>query len=350
MRPQGSAETIDIMSKETNTGSVREARMEAKKLARTGAYGHQQALDHVARERGHRNWSSFLASEGAGGIRGVAPAGQRRVATSRDIDDATETGYLEDAVDLKRAFPRWATRLVPVLGGAFWMFLMLQWVTDFTACAIAMATYLVLTLAAGRVAESRSDGFLHARRRIQNAGMVVGAAVILISGLLYAYGMYHYGHYGALSPGIRHPLFERASLAYIVGITTIITSRRMHRAMTVATPDSVRPSSTGELVIDENQPVERPRLLAWLGLGMYVGTGIAIVGVTGLVGSAVTLLITRDLPTVFTYWSVGIMGAGVILAMLTMFGYLGISPMRTPAISSLRNRAARARRLVKSSA
>lgn len=352
MRPQGSAETIDIMSKETKTGSVREARMEAKKLAREGVHGHQQALDQVARDRGHRNWSAFLASEGQGGVRGASEhATKPRMATARDVDDHTETVYLEDAAELRNDHPRWPLRLTTVLGGAFWMLMLLQWPVTYVECISAMCLYFTVTLIAGRIAETREDGFIVARRRIQNWGIAIGLSLVAIGAVLFAYGLYYYGQHDALGGGVRHPLFEHAGLAYTVGITALITSQRVHRIMTVASPQSVRPVSREEITFSDGTKVRRPRLELWLGSSMYAGLFIAMAGIVAVAILTVSFLITRELSTTFFMWSFGVLGAGVLVTLIAMGGYIAIvSGTGVDADStSLRRRAARARRLLQAS-
>jgi len=348
MRPQGSAETITIMSKDLDTGSVREARMEAKKLARKGAHTHQQALDHVARDRGHRNWSAFLSSEGQGGTRGARTDERKpRLATSRDLVEATETGFLEDAADLRHEHPSWPLRLVTVLGGAGWLVMMLQWVPHLVSGIVAMSAYLALTLLAGKVAETSPDGLMSVRRSIRSIGSAAGVILIATACAITAWGFAYYGHHDALGHGIRHPLFEQAGLAYTVGVTALITARRMHRVMTIAVPDSVRPSSREDVVMYVDEPVvERPRVRAALVAGMLGGTAIAAAGAVALIGTAVAMFITHEMSMTALDLSIGGLGAGVVIAMAAMSIFMLVDNGRPPVVSAARPRASRARRLL----
>jgi len=346
MRPQGSAETI-TMSKDLDTGSVREARMEAKKLARKGVHTHQQALDHVARDRGHRNWSAFLSSEGQGGVRGGSPEPRKpRVATDRDLQEEAETRYLEDAADLRQDMPSWSPRLASALGGAWWLFLLLMFTSNVTQGLAAFASYFVLTLGAAAAAGRSGDGLLQVRRRISSVGTVLGIAALVLAAGLYAYGLLYYGHHHVLGTAFSHPLFDHGSLAYVVGLTTLITSHRMHRAMTVAVPDSVRPASREDLVVEESEPVDRPRLAKALALALFGGTGLAGLGTAGMIGLAGVLLVTHEMHMTAFGVAIGVLFAGLAIAMPAMMWLLYLGSSGTRPMQAARHRAARARRLL----
>lgn len=347
MRPQGSAETNTTMSKDLDTGSVRQARMEAKKLARKGAHTHQQALDQIARDRGHRNWSAFLSSEGQGGVRGaVSEPRKPRVASSRDLEEETETRYLEEAADLRQDLPSWPLRLTPVLGGAWWLFLLLMWASSTIPSIVAFAAYFALTLGAGAIAGRSGDGFLQVRRRISSAGTVLGIGILVVAAGLYAYGVAYYGHYHVLGGAFRHTLFEHGSLAYVVGVTTLITSHRMHRAMAVAVPDSVRPASREDLIIEEGEAVEYPRLMNVLIVAMFGGTGLAGLGAAGMIGMAIVLLVTHEMHMTAFGIAIGALFAGVAITMAAVLWLLYLDRKGGRPMQAARHRASRARRLL----
>lgn len=335
------------MSKDLDTGSVREARMEAKKLARKGAHTHQQALDQIARDRGHRNWSAFLSSEGQGGIRG-APATERkpRVATSRDLEEETETRYLEDAVDLREDWPRWPVRLLTSLGGAWWLLMLLLWIPMPVATGTAFVVYFALTLGAGTIAGHTGDGLLEIRRRISTAGTIVGIASLVAAAGLYAWGLLYYGHHHVLGAAFSHPLFNHAGIAYVVGVTTLITSHRMHRAMAVAVPGSVRPTSRENLVIEESEPMKRPRLVKALAIALFGGTGLAGLGAAGMIGLAGVLLVTHEMHMTAFGVAIGVLFAGVAIAMAAVMGVLYLGSSHARPMQAARHRASRARRLL----
>lgn len=233
--------------KDRNNGeSVRQARILAKKTARAGAMSHQQALDQVAREKGHANWSAFLRSERPDDSgRSVGDPPKPKGAT---IMQVVETGILERAASDAKVFPRWSIRLIPAIAAVIYATLgtvLADW-GDRSVVIGIVAGLIVLVL--GLLADGGGRS-IAIRTHLHRTGVFVGMPAMIIGAAILVVMTSRHG-FGILLPENRDAMTEAGGA--VLGIGSVIRAVGMygHRAMVLAAPETVRPASEGPTYFD----------------------------------------------------------------------------------------------------
>lgn len=331
------------MSKVTDTGSVRDARMAAKKLVRKGETTYQQALDVIARENGHTNWSAFLRSE-----TGVPASGHMPKQTSprnhRRTVDIVETEILESAASTKKMVP-WVPLWILPPASAF-LNVTLYSVAILGGAGLLMgvvaSSLVILAYIAGRMSE---DGQLRARHALRRwvtplafGTWMTGLALVVIALLR-----------GGLADGIVKGLLDPTSpsvMTYGAGLVAYYASTRAHRAMTLANPESVRPERLPDQRIPASEAMLPPKAGMAIRFGTYAGIGLAFLGLAGMAWTIVDMFIQHEVNTGLVAKSLGFVMAGVLVAMVFAFGMDMDRPNSAFQVEDESRRAARAKRFL----
>lgn len=338
------------MTHASEPASVRDARMAAKKMSREGAATYQQALDAVARERGHRNWSDLLRAE-APRDPGAIPKGGAAPTRKRAMDIA-ETQVLEDATSRHSLRSHLPTTLSEPLSAAanIWIFsvALVGWHT-LTAAAVAF----LLVAMAGFAARHSAGGLVRVRHAIREK--VVPAFMVVmgigIAALLYALltkGLTAIVDTTSFTPGGWRTTWDHPwmPVVYMVGLTGYYTSTRMHRAMVLARPDTVRPERMGDVHVPAAPAIASPAVARLLRTATYGGLATSFAGLAGLAWTVVGVIGDGgvDMPLLGT--SLGLITVGAVVAAISSFGMDADKPIPARRIEDPSRRAARARRFL----
>lgn len=330
------------MTKGKESKTLRDARMRAKTLSRNTELSHQQALDHIARESGYRNWSAMSAADG--GV-STSPEGKPAAAAAGKLDrrkvihEARETGAIEDAASLARRLPAWALPFVPALTSMLWVALFITPLLPLTtAAAMTCITGAIVAASAILVRLGGSnDARVLARRRMATGGRILGWGMIAIGGVAMVFepliivlsGMT--GYTGA------EPYL---SLVVSMGIMIVNTGVNAQKAMAIASPDTVRPSKH----VSADAIGFSDSTIAMLRRGVTYGLTAGIGGVAVLLGAAIASLFMSVAPVLIAT-AIVIMGLGIAAAMASVTAMMAMSYRRD--VDPIRHRAARAQRLLK---
>lgn len=333
------------MKDRNESESVRQARILAKRTARAGTMSHQQALDHVAREAGHQNWSAFLASERSDAPDPVPVKSCRGRSTNADLMPAMETSILESAALDRKTLPRWMTGSMPALGTFGWVLIGTSfgdW-QEYGMLAAVICTLVVI--AAGALASDGSRSIV-ARRTIRTYGSGIGIPVMLL-GFATTILM-------VLLHGLPAMLYTKAAwsgpwiAATLVAVGAILhgTAKGVHAAMVLKAPGTVKPEREGPTYVEATPAVASP-LVGSVSRGIVgICAAVVVVALVALVKSIVDLVRLGDL-------DLGLMGTSITVAMVAcfvaFFASAGIDlakPGRAMVIQDDHTRAARARRFL----
>jgi hypothetical protein len=331
------------MSKDTDTGSVREARMAAKKLVRKGETTHQQALDIVAREKGHRNWSAFLRSE-AGMPEAARPSQQAGSRSRRRAVDVAETTILEDAASTRRRTPWMPLWMLPpasafmnvtlysvaILGGAG------------LVMGIVAASLVVVATIAGGISR---DGQIRARQALRTWVTPVALGTWMIGMALVVAALLRHGLFRGAADGLIDASSPSA-MVYGSGLVAYYASTRAHRAMTLTNPESVRPQRLPDREIPASEAILPAKAGIAIRTGAYVGLGLAFLGLGGVTWAIVDMFIQHGLDMDLAEKSFGMIMAGVLVATVFAFGVDLDRPSRAFQVEDESRRAARAKRFL----
>lgn len=330
------------MSKDTDTGPVRDARMAAKKLVHKGETTYQQALDIVARDHGHRNWSAFIRAEtgttGTPGTRSNGSTGRRRTV------DNVETYILEDTARNRKITP-WLPLWTQAPGSAF-LSIMLYSAALFggKSMMVAGAAAAIVALVA-LVARFSDNGLMRPRHAIRKwvtplafCTWMVGASLII--GMLVVDGVGRLGIDGLV---FGQPWPVRI---YMAGLFGYYVSTRAHRAMTLARPESVKPERLPDATIPATEAYVSKRTGAVIRITTYIGLGLAFLGLAGMGYTIVDMLIHRAVDMTLAGRSLGLVMAGVFLSMMFSLGMGLDRENREFHVEDASKRAARAKRFL----
>lgn len=207
------------MTKTIEAKAVREARAEARRMARKTELTYQQALDQVARNAGSDHWAAFIALHPPGLAPATADANNDEVRPRRREDRETLSGYVRSVITGEHGATEDRIRSAMVIGEAE------DFVTDLPADA---------------------DGFVKVdKQRVRRnlwlsvaKNIVTAPVVILVTGCLYATA-------NAFTPnidGLRYgDVASTAAYAFIPGILLFLAC----------------------LAIGDQPGMERRRAMAW---------------------------------------------------------------------------------------
>lgn len=329
------------MSKDTDTGSMREARMAAKKLVRKGETTYQQALDMVAREQGHRNWSAFVRSE-RGDDTAERPARTRSVGRRREIDEV-ETLILEDAATNRKVTP-WMPVWAMAPGSAFLGIVMFSAVFAPLSMIFALAAALIVAVA-GAAARRSGDGLVDIRHAIRK-WVTPLSSIVWVIGALLVVGTIALGVTGTLTgPGLLEGTWP--VYVYVSGVTGYYVSTRSHRAMTLACPESVRPERMPDLTIAATEAIISKRTGAVVRMTTYLALGLSFTGLAGMAYAIIDMFIHKGVDMQIVGWSFGLVMTGVLIAMVLAPGMGLDQGTREIRVEDASRRAARARRFLR---
>lgn len=331
------------MKKTNDSAAVHEARIAAKRMARAGGITHQQALDQVARDEGHRNWSSFLAEQNANG----SEKGSDPTTRSRDCDHVTaiETRILEDAAQTRRSrHPRY-WKVMPAIDTLLYVSVatsMTRWVWAGFAIALACAV-IVYAAQSIRLPEDRS---IPVRRRIRSYGHRIGWPMVLIGLALAAWMLATRGMDGLLFSKGGYDLQRIAAAFFGLGIAITSTCSGVHAAMVRSAPETVRPRMTGDVSV----PATPATLPTWVGKASKGIIGACVVavgaGAIGLVKGLTDIALLKDTGHHLMGTSMIVMAAACLIAMIAAMGLEMAKPGRAMTIRDDHSRAARAKRFL----
>lgn len=328
------------MTKENESKTLRDARMRARALSKNTELSHQQALDQIARENGHRNWSAMIAAEGVERATGQGrTAAPRKIDRRRVIHEAHETGAIEDAASLARRLPAWSLPFMPAFASMMWVaILTTAWVSlPWAAALICSSGAIVAICALIARFKGASDGVVAARRRMATAARTIGWTMVAIGGvsmvleplIIVLSGMS--GYTGA------EPYL---ALILSAGVMIINTGVNAQKAMAIASPDTVKPAkhvSAEEIGVSDGTITLMRRAVKY-------GLAAGVTGVTVLLAAAITSLFV-GVPPVIMATSIVTMGLGIAAAMGSVTAMMAMSYRRDA--DPIRHRAARAQRLLK---
>lgn len=333
------------MSKDEETGIVRQARIDAKKMARQGELTHQQALDQVARDRGHANWSGLLRSErpqDAGGEDSVRKAGNPR---KRSMD-VLETEILEQAASRKRFTPWMPIPLSDPLsaGGNVMVFtMMISGFGSFALSAIALGVVACASLAA----HQSGTGLIDLRRFVRLWVVPASMMTWIAGGVMMVLAL---SKYGTATLGGDWPIAMGpapwATTIYSIGVLGYYASTRSHNAMTLAAPATVKPSRMPDRYVPASGPIASPAVAWTFRFAAYTALGVSILGLVGVIWAMIAMFIQRDLDMHLVTVSVSMVIGGGITAALASLGSDLHKPSKGFVIEDSSRRAARARRFL----
>jgi len=332
------------MNKDDESGVLRRARMDAKKMARQGEMTHQQALDHVARESGHANWSDMLRMERPDG--NPDETSVRRTGRPRKYAmDVLETEILEQAASRKRFTPWMPIPLANPLSAAGNVMVFTTIVAglgSFMLAAIALMAVAVASLAA----QQSATGLIDLRRFIRLWMVPASMLAWIVGGIMMVIA---FSKYGATALGGDWPMRGPAPWAvgvYSLGALSYYVSTRSHRAMTLAAPDTVKPSRMPDRRIPASGPVASPAVAWTFRIVTYSALGISILGLAGVIWAMIAMFVQRDLDMDLVGVSVSMVIGGGITAALASLGIDLHKPSKGFVIEDSSRRAARARRFL----
>jgi hypothetical protein len=331
------------MKKTNDSAAVHGARIAAKRMAREGEVTHQQALDQVARNEGHRNWSSFLAEQNANGSENRSDPTSR----SRDSDHVTaiETRILEDAAQTRRSHHSRYWKIMPAIDTLMYVSVatsMTRWIWAGFAIALACAV-VVYAAQSVRLPE---DGAIPVRRRIRSYGHRIGWPMVLIGLALASWILITKGMDGLLSPKGGYDLRTIAAAFFGLGIAITSTCSGVHAALVRSAPETVRPRRTGDVSV----PATPATLPTWVGKASkgIIGACAVVVGAgaIGLVKGLTDMALLKDTGLHLMGTSMVVMAAACLIAMIAAMGLEMAKPGRAMTIKDDHSRAARAKRFL----
>lgn len=330
------------MKDRNESESVRQARILAKKTARAGSMSHQQALDQVARDRGHANWSAFLKAERP--EESERPAESAPAPKRATTVQTVETRILESAANDVKVFPRWLVGLMPAIGATIYATLgtvFADWGNQ--SIVISLVPGLIV-LALGMIA---GDGrwWISIRTHLHRTGVFVGLPAIMFGSAILLVVILQHG-LDVLLPGSRTAMTDVGGS--MIGVGSFIRAIGMygHRAMVLAAPETVRPDPEGPRFVEATPAVMSgsSAKVAMIAIGTFFA--IMVVAVGFMMKELYDLTVTGAMDSGDMFTSVMVATAAGFLALLVSPVLDLAKPGRAMVIQDDRTRAARARRFL----
>ena len=336
------------MTKKTDSIHVRNARMEAKKLAKQSEITHQQALDRVAQKHGHTNWSAFLKAQDDS--LPVNTAKNKQPETSGDFKKRMLDEIETDVLETEAADQRYRKRVPPLLAhvgtaviNVTIFSLIFQDAATFVMLGITALTVILASVAANK----SEDGLFSIRRAMRFYVTPAAFTITILSVVFIVVAVMQNGLASVFSNWSDQSTITQAALwAYSFAMPTYFASSSAHRVMVLASPETVQPAKGQDETFAASAAVASPAVALSFRVFSWSGIAIAIAGVFGLFWCAFVLVTGQQTDISLTYVPMAAIMGGIFLAFIGSIGFDLDKPSPAFVILDASRRAAKAKRFL----